>query len=42
MNEDELESAFKAHRQEFIESAGMLVAVQQVFGDKVREQTKAV
>lgn len=38
---DKLDSAFDAHRQELIEAAGMLLAVQQVFGGKVREQTKA-
>lgn len=41
IEKDELDSAFDVHRQELIEAAGMLLAVQQVFGGKVRDQTKA-
>ncbi|WP_018266695.1 hypothetical protein [Methylosinus sp. LW4] len=41
IDSEELDSAVEAHQRKLIEAAGTLVAVQQVCGDKVREQTKS-
>lgn len=38
---DDIEAAVKAHQRELIESAATLYAVQKIYGDKVREQSKA-
>ena len=38
---DDIEAAVEAHQRELIESAATLYAVQKVYGDKVREQSKA-
>lgn len=38
---DDIEAAVEVHRRELIESAATLYAVQRVYGDKVREQSKA-
>lgn len=38
---DDIEAAVEVHRRELIESAATLYAVQKVYGDKVREQSKA-
>lgn len=38
---DDIESAVEVHKRELIESAATLYAVQKVYGDKVREQSKA-
>ncbi|MEO7863799.1 MAG: hypothetical protein ABIU05_25885 [Nitrospirales bacterium] len=38
---DDIEAAVEAHKRELIESAATLYAVQKIYGDKVREQSKA-
>lgn len=38
---DDIEAAVEVHRRELIESAATLYAVQKVYGDKVRAQSKA-
>jgi hypothetical protein len=38
---DDIKSDVEAHQRELIESAATLYAVQKVYGDKVREQSKA-
>lgn len=38
---DDIEAAVEAHQREMIESAAALYAVQKIYGDKVREQSKA-
>jgi hypothetical protein len=38
---DDIEAAVETHQRELIESAATLYAVQKVYGDKVREQSKA-
>jgi hypothetical protein len=37
---DDIEAAVEAHQRELIESAATLYAVQKIYGDKVREQSK--
>src|SRR5713101_9570728 len=38
---DDIESAVEVHKRELIESAATLYAFQKIYGDKVREQSKA-
>jgi hypothetical protein len=38
---DDIEAAVEVHKRELIESAATLYAVQKIYGDKVREQSKA-
>lgn len=37
---DDIEAAVEVHQRELIESAATLYAVQKIYGDKVREQSK--
>ncbi len=41
MDKEGFDSTVEAHQRELIEAAARLVAVQRVFGNKVREQTKS-
>lgn len=38
---DDIDLAVEIHKRELIESAATLYTVQKIYGDKVREQSKA-